>query len=58
MGKFVHYNYKKICIALIIILTIPIWLTILNYVFDFIIGMGKITGTIIRIIGSSNICSL
>lgn len=53
---FAHSNYKKIIFAIILILTIPIWLTLLNFIFDFIIESGRITGTIIRMIGSGNIC--
>ena len=58
MVKFVQSNYKRILLALVVIITIPIWLTLLNYIFDFIIEAGRITGTIIRIIGSGNICTL
>lgn len=53
---FVNFKYKKILLILLIIITIPIWLTILNYLFDFIIESGKITGTIIRMIGSAKTC--
>jgi len=53
---FAHSNYKKIIFTLILILTIPIWLTLLNFIFNFIIESGRITGTIIRMIGSGNIC--
>ena len=53
---FVRSNYKKILFTIILILTIPIWLTLLNFIFDFIIESGRITGTVIRMIGSGNIC--
>jgi len=56
VARFVQY--KKIILITILILTIPIWLTLLNYVFDFIIESGRITGTIIRLIGSGNLCQL
>ena len=56
MVKFVKYNYKKILLIFIIIITIPIWLTLLNFIFDFIVEAGRITGTIIRYVGSGNIC--
>jgi hypothetical protein len=56
VAKFVKYNYKKILLALIITITIPIWLTLLNFIFDFVIEAGRITGTIIRYVGSGNIC--
>ena len=56
MEMFVNFKYKKLLLTLILILTIPVWLTLLNYLFDFIIESGKITGTIIRMIGSSNVC--
>ena len=58
MEKFVQSNYKKILFTLVIIITIPIWLTLLNFMFDFVIEAGKITGTFIRVIGSGNICTL
>ena len=58
MVKFVQSNYKKILTSLIIIITIPMWLTLLNFIFDFIIQAGRITGTLIRIIGSGNICKI
>ena len=53
---FANFKYKKTLLIALIILTIPIWLTLLNYLFDFIIESGKITGTIIRMIGSGNVC--
>ena len=56
MEMFAHSNYKKIIFTIILFLTIPIWLTLLNFIFDFIIESGRITGTIIRMIGSGNIC--
>ena len=56
MVKFVHSNYKKILLTTLILITIPIWLTLLNYIFDFIIEAGRITGTLIRVIGSKEIC--
>ena len=56
MEMFVNFKYKKILLTLLIILTIPIWLTLLNYLFDFIIESGKITGTIVRMIGNGNVC--
>ena len=56
MVKFVHSNYKKILLTTLILITIPIWLTLLNFIFDFVIEAGRITGTIIRYIGHANIC--
>ena len=56
MVKFVKYNYKKILVTTILIITIPIWLTLLNYIFDFVIEAGRITGTIIRYVGSGKVC--
>ena len=43
-------------LTLVIIITLPITLTLLNYIFDFIIEAGRITGTIIRVVGSGNVC--
>ena len=56
MVKFVQSNYKKMILTLVIIITLPITLTLLNYIFDFIIEAGRITGTIIRVVGSGNVC--
>lgn len=47
---------KKI-IILILILTIPLWLPILNYIVDFIFEAGKILGTYVRIVGSGEYCT-
>ena len=52
MVNGVAFKNKKI-IILIIILTIPIWLPILNYLFETVINAGKIVGTNIRIINSN-----
>ena len=52
MGTFVQSKKFKIIIRILIILTIPFWLTILNYIFLFIIQAGRIIGTYIRLIGS------
>ena len=49
------FKNKKI-IILIIIFTIPIWLPIITYMIETIINAGKIVGTTIRTINSSNIC--
>ena len=50
MDQFVHSKIFKTTIIIIIILTIPFWLTILNYIFLFLIHAGRIIGTYIRII--------
>ena len=60
MVKFVQSNYKKMIIT-IIILDIKIKSSLikrklLNYIFDFIIEAGRITGTLIRVIGSGSTC--
>ena len=49
------FKNKKIIIP-IIVLTIPIWLPIITYLFETIINAGKIVGTNIRIINNSQIC--
>jgi len=56
MDLFAHFKNKKIIIPIIIIITIPIWLPLLNYVFDFLIQAGRITGTYMRVIGSGTVC--
>ena len=49
------FKNKKIIIP-IIILTIPIWLPILTYMFETIINAGKIVGTTVRTINSNQFC--
>ena len=56
MEKFVKYNYKKILFTILVLITLPLWLNVLNYIFDFIIRAGRITGTIIRYVGNGNVC--
>ena len=56
MEMFAHFNYKKLLLIALIIITIPFWLTIVNYIFEFIIELGRITGTLVRSIQSGNIC--
>lgn len=55
MVKFALFK-NKIVQAILLILTIPIWLPIINYIFNFLIQAGRIIGTIIRVIGSGTIC--
>ncbi|MBQ9071663.1 MAG: hypothetical protein IJY25_00700 [Bacilli bacterium] len=56
MDLIALFKNKKFIIAIILILTIPIWLPILSYIFEFIIQAGRIMGTYIRLIGSGTIC--
>ena len=56
MEMFAHFNYKKLLLIILVIITIPFWLTIVNYIFEFIIELGKVTGTIVRSVQSGNIC--
>ena len=49
--------HRKLFTTLIII-SIPIWLPILNYIFDFILESGRIMGSLIRAIGSDGSCIL
>jgi len=55
MAKFVLFK-NKIVQAILILLTLPLWLTILNFIMNFLIQTGKITGTIIRLISEGAIC--
>ena len=55
MEAFAQSKIFKILITAIIIITIPFWLTILNYIFLFLIQAGRIIGTYIRLIGSKAI---
>ena len=56
MANGAVFKNKKIIIP-IIILTIPIWLPIITYLFETIINAGRIVGTNIRIINSNQICT-
>lgn len=56
MDRIVQFKNKKNIITIILIITIPLWLPILNYIFDFLIQAGRIIGTYIRIIGEGYIC--
>ena len=58
MEMFARFNYKKILFTTLIIISIPIWLPILNYIFDFILESGRIMGSLIRAIGSEGSCIL
>lgn len=56
MELFAQFKNRKFIIPIILIVTIPFWLPLLNYIFDFVIQAGRITGTYIRVIGSGTIC--
>ncbi len=53
---FANFKNKKFIILTLIILTIPIWLSFVNYIFDFIIEAGRITGSYIRTRENNIIC--
>ena len=53
---FANFKYKKIILKIILILTIPLWLMLFNYISDFLIQTGRITGTYIRVIGAKTKC--
>ena len=57
MVKFALFK-NKIVQAILLIITMPLWLTILNYIISFLIQAGRIVGTVIRVIGSGTICSI
>ncbi len=57
MDLFVHFKNKKFIIPIFLIITIPVWLPLLNYIIDFLIQAGRITGTYIRVIGSGTVCT-
>jgi len=56
MDRIVQFKNKKLIITIILIITIPLWLPIINYIFDFLIQAGRIIGTYIRVIGEGVIC--
>ena len=50
MEMFVHSKKIKVLILIVLILTIPFWLTIMNYILLFLIQAGRIIGTSIRLV--------
>lgn len=56
MERIAHFKNKKFIITIISILTIPLWLPIINYIFKFLIQAGRIIGTYIRFFSSASIC--
>ena len=55
MAKFALFK-NKVVQAILILITLPLWLTILSYLFSFLIQAGRIIGTFIRFIGEGSIC--
>ena len=55
MEHCAHSKKIKYLLTIIIVITIPIWLSIINYSFSFIIHAGRIIGTYMRVI-DNNIC--
>lgn len=56
MGLFAHFRRKKVIVIILLIITIPLWMTVLSYLFDFIIQAGRIIGTYIRVIALKSAC--
>lgn len=46
---------RRYLLPIILVVTIPFWLTLVNYILDFVIQAGRVTGTYIRVIGNENI---
>ena len=55
MAKFALFK-NKVVQAILLIITIPLWLSILTYVFSFLIQAGRIIGTFIRFVGEGGMC--
>ena len=55
MEKFALFK-NKVVQAIVIVITLPLWLTILSYLFSFLIQAGRIIGTFIRFIGEGSMC--
>jgi len=53
--KFALFK-NKVVQSILLIITIPLWLTILNFMMNFLIQAGRITGTFIRFISEGTIC--
>lgn len=49
-----NLKLKKYLLPTILIITIPFWLTLVNYMLDFVIQAGRTAGTYIRVIGNGN----
>ena len=56
MDQFVQSKRNKNILVAILVIAIPFWLPLLNYIFSFLIQAGRIIGTYIRLIGSGTIC--
>ena len=55
MVKFALFK-NKIVQAILILITLPLTLAILNFIMNFIIQAGRITGTFIRVVSEGAIC--
>jgi len=53
--KFALFK-NKVVQAILIIITMPLSLTILSYLFSFLIQAGRIIGTFIRFIAEGSMC--
>jgi len=53
--KFALFK-NKVVQAILIVITLPLWLTILSYLFSFLIQAGRIIGTFIRLIAEGSMC--
>ncbi len=56
MEMFVHYNYKKYLLTILIIILLPIILPIVNYFINYIIQAGRIIGSHIRFGIEGGVC--
>lgn len=55
MENIVQFK-TKIIILILIIITSPLWLNLLNFIFSFLLNAGRVVGTYIRLIESGAIC--
>ena len=55
MEKFALFK-NRVVQAILIIITLPLWLTILSYLFSFLIEAGRIIGTFIRMVAEGSMC--
>ncbi|MBQ2946486.1 MAG: hypothetical protein IJE04_01360 [Bacilli bacterium] len=55
MEKFALFK-NKVVQAILITITMPLWLTVLSYIFSFLIQAGRIIGTFIRFVGEGGMC--
>ena len=55
MAKFALFK-NKVVQTILFLVTLPLSLTILNFIMNFLIQAGRITGTFIRLVSEGAVC--